>query len=104
MAWWVRMLVGGRSKKARMSAGGVETVDGGWALDLPLWTTEKALGMSRSEFFATAAQRYLDELDAKTLTGQIDAALATLGSAADASAGDAVAAGRRVLGALDDQW
>ena len=31
--------------------------------------------MSRSEFFARAAQRYLDELDAESLTHQIDQAL-----------------------------
>jgi predicted DNA-binding protein len=34
--------------------------------------TASYLGMSRSEFFARAAQRYLDELDNLSLTGQID--------------------------------
>jgi predicted DNA-binding protein len=33
------------------------------------------LGVSRSEFYATAASRYLDELDSVTLTSQIDEVL-----------------------------
>lgn len=36
------------------------------------------LGMSRSEFFTRAVQRYLDELDAESLTTQIDSALQAL--------------------------
>jgi metal-responsive CopG/Arc/MetJ family transcriptional regulator len=36
------------------------------------------LGMSRSRFYATAAQRFLDELDAASLTIEIDAALHSL--------------------------
>lgn len=63
----------------------------------------RALGMSRSEFFARAAQHYLDELDAQSLTGQIDDALTRLG-AQDQSTKDAVVAGHRVLGAADDEW
>lgn len=35
--------------------------------------------MSRSEFFTKAAQRYLHELDAQLLTGQIDRALEIVG-------------------------
>lgn len=62
-----------------------------------------ALGMSRSEFFATAARRYLDELDAQSLTKQVDSALEAL-STPDDSQQAALAAGRRVLGAGDDEW
>jgi metal-responsive CopG/Arc/MetJ family transcriptional regulator len=61
------------------------------------------LGVSRSEFFARAAQRYLDELDAQSLTGQIDSALERVHGADEAEAA-AVAIGRRVLDALDDEW
>ena len=59
--------------------------------------------MSRSEFFARAAQRYLDELDSQSLTGQIDTALERLGGTDEAQAA-AVAAGHRVLAAADDEW
>jgi len=52
--------------------------------------------MSRSEFFALAAMRYLDELDAESLTRQIDQAVAML-AGPDEAAEDAVAAGWRVL-------
>lgn len=65
--------------------------------------TASDLGMSRSEFFARAAQRYLDELDAQSLTGQIDSALEQIDGIDDAEA-DAVAMGHRVLDALDDEW
>jgi metal-responsive CopG/Arc/MetJ family transcriptional regulator len=59
------------------------------------------LGMSRSEFFTRAARRYLQQLDAESVTGQIDAAVALLGP--DTSADAAVAAGRRRL-AREDGW
>ena len=59
--------------------------------------------MSRSEFFARAAQHYLDELDAQSLTRQVDDALDRLG-APDNTAADAVAAGHRVLADTDDEW
>lgn len=65
--------------------------------------TASDLGMSRSEFFARAAQRYLDELDAQSLTGQIDSALERLDGTDEAEAA-AVAVGYRVLGAVDDEW
>jgi len=55
----------------------------------------RELGMSRSEFFATAARRYLLELDAQSLTAQIDQAVGD-GSTDDSSQA-AVAAGRRRL-------
>jgi hypothetical protein len=60
------------------------------------------LGMSRSEFFARAASRYLDELDAESITHQIDSALAQL-HRADESTADAVATGHRLLAAADDE-
>lgn len=61
-----------------------------------------ALGMSRSQFFTVAAQRYLDQLDAESLTEQIDAALAIAGP--DDSNEVAVAAGRRLLSRDEDGW
>jgi metal-responsive CopG/Arc/MetJ family transcriptional regulator len=61
------------------------------------------LGMSRSEFFTRAAQRYLDELDAQSLTGQIDSALERL-RGTDESEAAAVAVGHGVLDAVDDEW
>ena len=65
--------------------------------------TAQALGMSRSEFFTRAATRYLDELDAASVTDQIDHALATL-DGEDDSTRAAVAAGRRTLAGEDDDW
>jgi metal-responsive CopG/Arc/MetJ family transcriptional regulator len=56
------------------------------------------VGMSRSEFFSYAARHYVDELDAQSLTARIDGALARLGATNEA-ASDAVAVGRRVVGA-----
>lgn len=78
------------------------------AISVPDETFERAtrrardLGMSRSEFFARAASRYLDELDARSLTGRIDDALEQIGL--DRSAVDAVEAGRRRLADSDDEW
>lgn len=62
-----------------------------------------ALGMSRSEFFTRAAERYLGELDAQSLTARIDAALGLVG-AAEESSNAAVIAGRRMLAADGDEW
>ncbi len=59
--------------------------------------------MSRSEFFARAAIRYLDELDAASLTDQIDAAIASIEGADDSNT-DAVIAGRRRLIDAADEW
>lgn len=79
------------------------------AISVPDETFERAarragdLGVSRSEFFARAAQRYLDELDAQSLTTQIDSALEYL-EALDETAADAVAVGHRVLDAAGDEW
>jgi metal-responsive CopG/Arc/MetJ family transcriptional regulator len=78
------------------------------AISIPDATFERveeraaALGMSRSEFFARAAQNYLEQLDAASLTGRIDAAVELLG--ADESTGAVVAAGRRRLARADDEW
>jgi hypothetical protein len=57
--------------------------------------------MSRSEFFARAAVNYLDELDAKSLTAQMDVALDLIGKT-DESTELAARAGRRVLGDTDE--
>ena len=65
--------------------------------------TASDLGMSRSEFFARAAQRYLDELDAQSLTGQIEDALEQI-DGIDGAEAAAVAMGHRVLHAADDEW
>ena len=61
-----------------------------------------ALNMNRSEFFARAAERYLDELDATTLTDEINAALDRGGRSEDSVA----AAGLARLHDLtvDDEW
>ncbi len=63
----------------------------------------QALGMSRSEFFTRAATRYLDELDAASVTDQIDHTLATL-DGDDESTRAAISAGRRRLAGQDDDW
>ena len=60
------------------------------------------LGISRSEFFARAARRYLDELAAQSLTRQIDQALQV--AAADDAGADAATLGRRLLAAGDEDW
>ena len=79
------------------------------AISVPDETFEKAtrrahdLGMSRSEFFSRAAARYLDELDAESVTRQIDLAVAAL-TEQDDSAADAVAVGRRVLADASGDW
>jgi metal-responsive CopG/Arc/MetJ family transcriptional regulator len=75
------------------------------AISLPDDTYEQAsrraaeLGISRSEFFARAARRYLDELASQSLTQQIDEALQ---AADDDSNAAAAATGRRYLAAQDD--
>jgi metal-responsive CopG/Arc/MetJ family transcriptional regulator len=60
------------------------------------------LGISRSEFFSRAARRYLDELAAQSLTGQINQAMSSAGD--DDSGAVAAVAGRRLLTAGDDDW
>lgn len=61
-----------------------------------------SLGISRSEFFAQAARQYLDQLDAESLVGRIDAAVELAG--ADESNVFAVGAGHRRLIAGEDDW
>ena len=83
------------------------------AISLPDETFDRAsqcardLGVSRSEFFTRAAQRYLDELDNQSLTNQIDDAITGLGAQAgdgDETVTMAVAVGQQLLAAVDDQW
>jgi hypothetical protein len=77
------------------------------AISLPEDTFDAAsrraaeLGMSRSQFFAVAAQRYLDELDRTSVTTQIDDALNDAG--ADDSSTIAATAGRTRL-PVEDGW
>ena len=79
------------------------------AISVPDETFEKAsrrahdLGMSRSEFFSRAAIRYLDELDAASVTRQIDQAVDAQAQQ-DESAVNAVAVGRRVLDDASGDW
>ncbi len=79
------------------------------AISVPEGTYERAtrrareLGMSRSELFSLAVVRYLDELDALSLTERIDLVVTSL-DGSDGSAADAVAAGRRVLAGTTDEW
>jgi len=78
------------------------------AISIPDATFERveeraaALGMSRSEFFTRAAQRYLVELDGASLAHRINAAVELLGP--DESTDAAVVAGRRRLALADDEW
>jgi metal-responsive CopG/Arc/MetJ family transcriptional regulator len=60
------------------------------------------LGMSRSEFFARAAVAYLNELDARSLTAQINAALDLIGE--DEESQLVVEASKRRLRELADEW
>jgi len=79
------------------------------AISVPDETFEKAtrraheLGMSRSEFFSRAAVRYLDELDADSVTRQIDQALGAQAEQDD-SAADAVAVGHRLVADASGDW
>jgi hypothetical protein len=76
------------------------------AISLPDDTFEAAtkraaeLGMSRSEFFAVAARRYLDQLDKASVTELINDALQD--APADDTADLAAATGLRRLSAGDD--
>jgi metal-responsive CopG/Arc/MetJ family transcriptional regulator len=76
------------------------------AISVPDDTYEEAsrqaaeLGISRSEFFARAARRYLEELASRSLTEQINEALQAAGD--DDSNAAAAAAGRSRLAGPDD--
>jgi len=63
--------------------------------------TERAeqLGISRSEFFATAAKRYLKDLDRESLTARIDQALDLVGE--DPDTNSATEVGRSRLAQAD---
>ena len=58
-----------------------------------------ALGVSRSEFFATAARRYVEHLEAESLTGRINRAVDVAWPTGVAI--DAVEHGRHRTGAAD---
>ena len=79
------------------------------AISMPDETYERVsrrasdLGMSRSEFFSRAANHYLEELDAVSLSDQINEALDILGEAENSTT-DAVTAGHRILESADDDW
>lgn len=79
------------------------------AISLPNDTFERAsrrakdLGLSRSEFFARAANRYLEELDVASVTEQINAALEQIGTIDD-SHEVAVESGRQHLLDTPDEW
>ena len=79
------------------------------AISLPDATFEQAseraadLGMSRSEFVTRAVRRYLDQLDADSVTEQINSALERIGTRDDSSS-VAVAAGRARLDGAGDDW
>lgn len=62
----------------------------------------RALGITTSEFFARAAEHYLDELDGKSLTERMNAALEQIGET-DTSNG-AAAAGRARLTKTSNEW
>lgn len=76
------------------------------AISVPDETFDRAsrraqqLGISRSEFFATAAKRYLEDLDRESLTSRIDQALALVGDDPDTTL--AADAGRARL--AGDDW
>lgn len=61
------------------------------------------LGVSRSEFFSRAATRYLDELDAESVTDQINQAVEAQ-TLQDDSGPAAVTVGQRVLEGSSDEW
>ena len=79
------------------------------AISIPDTTFERAtrkaeaLGMSRSEFFTRAATHYLDDLDAESVTAQVNEALIML-DGKDYSSRGAVARGRRVLTNEGGDW
>ena len=79
------------------------------AISIPDETFERVeksvadLGISRSEFFARAAVKYLDELEADSVTAQINAALDAQ-TKPDEATEDLIAYGRRRMAAMDDDW
>lgn len=61
------------------------------------------LGMSRSELFARAAERYLDELDDPGMTELINDVLARVEDAQESNLA-AAEAGRTLLRETEDDW
>lgn len=59
-------------------------------------------GMNRSQFYATAASRYADELESSDVTAAIDAVVDEVN--ADESTWFAVNAGARTVAGVDDEW
>ena len=59
-------------------------------------------GMNRSQFYATAASRYADELEAGDLTAAIDAVVDVVN--ADGSTWFGVDGGARLEAGMDDEW
>lgn len=78
------------------------------AISVPDRTFERAEraaqrhGLNRSQLYATAVERYLDELEAGDLTAAIDAVVEVAN--ADHATGDAASAGRRVVADGDEEW
>jgi predicted DNA-binding protein len=62
----------------------------------------KKHGMNRSQFYATAADRYATELESGDLTAAIDVVIDAAN--ADESTLFAIEAGRKVLTGVDDEW
>jgi antitoxin MazE6 len=62
----------------------------------------EALGMSRSEFFTRAVRRYVEHLEAESLTGRINAAIDMAWP--DGVTIDAVRYGRRHTASGDGAW
>lgn len=62
-----------------------------------------ALGITRSEFFERAAERYLDAISRESLTRKINEAIDLIGTT-DTSNRDAVDAGRGRLMHTSDEW
>lgn len=65
-----------------------------------------ALGISRSEFFARGARRYLEELESESLTTQVNEALDLIGEGGDDTYAVVAAYNRMRLAELteDDDW
>jgi predicted DNA-binding protein len=59
-------------------------------------------GMNRSQFYVTAAERYVAELESADLTDAIDAVVEAANS--DNSGRFAVAASGQLLDGTDDEW
>ena len=82
------------------------------AISIPADVFERAtrvaatLGLSRSALFTQAVERYLQHVEAESLTREVDAALERIGCADldDSASAAAVDAGRRRLAADAETW